>query len=142
MNAYEISMSGLNVEWRRLEVIAQNLANMNTTRMPDGLAFQPLRLISGPGQNFAAHLGNADASNAPAGVQVLEVETIPNGLRTAFEPHHPHADADGFVYYPNVDHASEMTLMVRTSRAYEANLAVVSIAQQMYSRALEMGRGA
>jgi flagellar basal-body rod protein FlgC len=73
-------------------------------------------------------------------VAVLGVEPIADAARRSFEPTHPHADADGFVTYPNVDHAAEMTLMIRASRAYEANLAALSIAQDMYARALDIGR--
>lgn len=139
MNAIEISMSALDVEWRRLEIVAQNLANMNSTRSADGETFRPLRLVSGPSTDFADLLGTGQPA-AATGVQVMGVEAQANGLRRSFEPNHPHADELGFVTYPNVDHAAEMTLMIRASRAYEANLAAISIAQEMYGRALEIGR--
>jgi flagellar basal-body rod protein FlgC len=67
---------------------------------------------------------------------------MPGNVRRVYEPGHPHADAEGFVAYPDLDHAGEMTLMVRTSRAYEANLVAMNIAHQMYTRALELGRQA
>ncbi len=140
MNAIDISVSALDVEWRRLEVIAQNLANMNTTRTAEGDVFRPLRLVSGPMTDFAAHLETGAASITPSGVRVLGIEAQPDAIRRALEPNHPHADADGFVTYPNVDHASEMTLMIRASRAYEANLAAVNMAREMYARALDIGR--
>jgi flagellar basal-body rod protein FlgC len=137
MNAVEISRSALNVEWRRLEISALNLANMNSTRSADGGAYQPLRLLSGP--DFRTALA-ASAAREPVGVSVQGVEAIAGGERRVYEPSHPHADADGFVHYPNVDHAGEMTLMLRASRAYEANLAAISIAQHMYASAFELGR--
>jgi flagellar basal-body rod protein FlgC len=140
MNAVEISLSGLDVEWRRLEIIAQNLANMNTTRTESGDVYRPLRLVSGPVVDFRAMLEAEDAAFRPSGVRVMGLEPQANALRRAFEPNHPHADGDGFVSYPNVDHASEMTLMIRASRAYEANLAAVNMAREMYSRALDIGR--
>lgn len=142
MQAIEISLSGLDVEWRRMEIIAQNIANMNTTRTADGDVFQPLRLISGPDQSFSAILQNRTEALPPSGVRVFDVVPVENGLRMAFEPDNPLADEDGFVTYPNVDHAGEMVNAVRTQHAYQANLTAMSIAQQMYSRALEMGRGA
>lgn len=142
MNAIEISRSALEVEWRRLEISALNLANMNSTRGPDGAPFQPQRLVSGPVGNFRDALAASAASHERAsGVAVLGIEPIAAGERRVFEPDHPHADADGFVSYPNVDHAGEMTLMLRASRAYEANLAAIEIAQQMYASAFELGRG-
>ena len=139
MNAIEISRTALDVEWQRLEISARNLANMNSTRDANGDVYRPLRLVSGPELSFSAML-EAGARPSPAGVRVMGVEAVSNGLRRVLEPGHPHADADGFVTYPNVDHAGEMTLMIRASRAYEANLAAISIAQDMYGRALELGR--
>ncbi|MDF2385697.1 flagellar basal body rod protein FlgC [Nostoc ellipsosporum NOK] len=138
MDAIAISRTGLDVEWQRLQVIAQNLANINTSRTASGQPFHPLRLLSGPQVDFK-HLVRA-GDKTPGGVEVLGVEPMATGTRRVYEPGHPHADADGFVTYPDVDHASEMTLLIKTSRAYEANLTAMSIAQQMYSRAAELGK--
>lgn len=140
MDPIQIGRTGLDVEWQRLQVIAQNLANMNSTRTESGDVFRPLRLVSGPDMPFSTMLHNA--GRLAGGVHVTGVEAQPDGLRQSYEPDHPHADAQGFVTRPNVDHAREMTLMIKTSRAYEANLAVISIAQGMYSRALDLGRQA
>lgn len=140
MDPMSISLSALNVEWQRLQISAQNLANMNSTRSGDGRTYHPLRLVSGPDLAFADLLATPGATAPPVGVRVVNVEDQPNGLRVSYEPNHPHADSDGFVTYPNVDHAAEMTLMIRASRVYEANLAAVSIAQEMYNRALDLGR--
>jgi flagellar basal-body rod protein FlgC len=71
---------------------------------------------------------------------VMGIEAMPGNLRRVYEPGHPHADAEGFVTYPDIDLAGEMTLMIQTSRSYEANLVAMNIAHQMYSRALEFGR--
>ena len=141
MEAIEISRSGLDVEWRRMEVIAQNIANMNTSRTADGGSYLPLRLVSGPAESFEQVLqqGETKQSPAPRGVRVYGVEASDSGIRRVYEPNHPHADADGFVSYPNISHAEEMALMVRTSRVYEANLVALSSAQQMYSSALQIG---
>ena len=49
-------------------------------------------------------------------------------------------NAEGFVSYPDIDHAGQMTMLIKTSRTYEANLTAMNLAQQMYSRALELGR--
>lgn len=140
MQATTISRSALDVEWQRLEIIAQNLANMNTSRTATGEPFRPMRLVSGPRADFAQLLAGRDTPHGPAGVQVMGIELLPGNLRRVREPGHPHADAEGFVTYPDVDLAGEMTLMIKTSRSYEANLAAMNIAHQMYSRALELGR--
>lgn len=140
MEAMKISMSALDVEWQRLNIIAENLANINTTRNELGDVFKPRRLLSGPDISFKNLLNTSSANLKPSGVQVLGTETVDSGVRRVFDPEHPHADTEGFVTFPKIDHASEMTLMIKTSRAYEANLTAISIAQQMYNQALQMGR--
>lgn len=139
MKAMAISRSGMDIEWQRLQVIAQNLANANTTRTASGGAYRPLRLVSGPKVSFGSLLSGASTS-ALSGVQVYGTEEMPGSVRRAHEPNHPHADADGFVSYPDIDRAGEMTLMIQTSRAYEANLVALNLAHQMYSRALDLGK--
>jgi len=136
MQAMEISRSGLEVEWRRLEVIAENLANANTTRTAQGEPYRAMRLLSGPKADFASHLG-ADGSQGVA-VYSVEPENLP--VRTVYEPAHPDADENGYVSYPGVDHAAEMALMVKTARSYEANIVAMSAARQMYLKALELGK--
>ncbi|GLK50164.1 flagellar basal-body rod protein FlgC [Brevundimonas intermedia] len=138
MDAMQISRTGLDVEWRRMEVIAANLANLNTTRTALGDAYRPLRLVSGPRASFEAHLSAEDA--ALGGVAVYGVEPQAVQPRRVHEPGHPHADAEGFVTYPGLDHAGEMTLLVQTARAYEANLVALGAGRQMYAKALEIGR--
>ncbi|KRC78100.1 flagellar basal body rod protein FlgC [Sphingomonas sp. Root241] len=140
MDAIEISRTGLDVEWQRLEVIAQNLANMNTSRTASGEPYRAVRLLSGPKVRFARLLGAGEAPARPQGVAVLGVEQVGSGVRRVHEPGHPDADAQGFVTYPDIDHAAEMTLLIQTSRAYEANLTAMSFAQQMYARALDFGK--
>lgn len=139
MKAMEISLTGLNVEWRRLEVIAENLANASTTRTATGEAYRAMRLVSGPRGGFASYL-KADGAKAPDGVEVYGVEPVDLPPRRVYEPSHPQADADGYVSYPGFDHAAEMTLMVKTSRAYEANIVAMNLARQMYVKAMELGR--
>lgn len=144
MNAMEISLSGLDVEWRRLEIIAGNLANLNTTRTADGGAYLPLRLVSGPGETFrqvlGAQGGEGARGQALGGVAVYGIEPTDSAARRVYDPNHPHAGMDGFVSYPGVSHSEEMTLMIKTARAYEANLAAMAAAQQIYSSALQIGR--
>lgn len=142
MHAMEISRTGLDVEWQRLQVIAQNLANMSTSRTANGEPFRALRLLSGPDGDFGSLLAHSFSPDRLHGVQVLGVEAQPTGFRRVYEPKHPHSDVQGFVSYPNIDQAGEMTLMIKTSRVYEANLTAMNFAHQMYARALDLGRRA
>ena len=137
MDAIAISRSALDVEWQRMEVIAANLANENSSTAAGDAPYQPLRLVSGPSADFSALL---DQRSGPAGVHIIAIEPQMAPPRLVFEPGHPHADSEGFVRYPNIDRATEMALLIQSSRTYEASLAAISIAQRMYMRALELGR--
>lgn len=142
MEAMEISLSGLNVEWQRLQVISQNIANINTSRTSSGGPYAPKRLVSGPVESFRNLLARQVENTNPKAVMVYDIATMNGGIRRVYEPSHPHADASGYVSYPAISQADEMTLMVKTSRAYEANLVAMAAAQQMYSSALQIGRQA
>ena len=143
MEAMEISRSGLDVEWQRLQVIAANIANINTTRTADGGAYIARRLVSGPVEGFQQMLQpNASrAGDAPKkGVAVYQIAATNVSTRQVFDPGHPHADDAGFVTVPAISQAEEMSLMIKTQRSYEANLVALAAAQQMYSAALQVGR--
>lgn len=143
MQALEISRTGMDVEWRRLEVVAQNIANANTARTAGGQSYQPLRLLSGPQisgrASFADHL-EAGASVQPTGVAVYGVEPESVAPRRVYDPTHPQADPDGYVSYPGIDQVGEMTTMIKTARVYEANVVAANTARQMYAKALDLGR--
>jgi flagellar basal-body rod protein FlgC len=144
MKAIQISLTALDVEWKRLEVISQNLANANVANTSSGVGFRALHLISGPKTDFAALL---DPNNPSAGIDVdklagveqLGVQASTAPPRIVHEPGNPQADAKGFVSYPAVDQATEMTQMIQTSRAYEANIVAMSSEREMYAKALQIG---
>jgi flagellar basal-body rod protein FlgC len=140
MNAMEISRTGLDVEWRRLEVIAQNIANVNTTIDANGEAYRPKRLLSGPAGGFGGIMAERAQKADLRGVAVYSIESQNVQPRRVYEPAHPQADTQGYVSYPGFDHAAEMALMVKTSRSYEANIVAMNAARQMYSKALDIGR--
>ncbi len=137
MRAMEISLTGLDVEWRRLEVIAENLANVNTIQTPDGGPYRPMHLLSGPKTTFEGHLGPDEAGLD--GVAVYGLEPSARPPRMVHEPGNPLADANGDVAYPDIDHAADMVMMIKTSRAYEADIVAMNAARQMYVKALDMG---
>lgn len=137
MKAMAISMSGMDVEWKRLEIIADNLAHMNVAIDPER-PFIARHLVSGPAQGFSAVL---QSRTDPQGVEVKRLDPTTNdAIRWVKEPENPLADSRGMVAYPRIDHAGEMTAMVKAGRVYEANLAAFNMAKQMYSSALELGR--
>jgi len=143
MRAMEISLSGMDVEWRRLEVIADNIANLGTARTAGGDPFRAMRLISGPRGGFRSYLQGAEPSatdRSLGGVMVYGQEPVDAPPRRVYEPGNPQADAKGYVTYPGVDQAQEMALMVKTARAYESNVVAMTVARQMYAKALELGK--
>lgn len=141
MKAMQISLSAMDVEWRRMEVIADNIANAGTVRTAGGELYRPMRLVSGPKAGFASLMQEpTDASVDGVTVYGVEPENLPT--RRVYEPANPQADADGYVEYPGYDHAGEMIQLVKTSRAYEADMVVMGAARQMYLKALEMGKNA
>lgn len=145
MQAMEISRTALDVEWRRLEIIAQNLANVDVAASGKSSPYQEQQLISGPRSDFSAHLDPQEGVldiHSLAGVAEYGVKTSNQPARLVHEPSNPHADANGFVAYPAIDHVEQMTMMVKTSRAYEANIVAMNTAREMYSKALELGKRA
>ena len=133
----EISSSGRDVEYQRLQVVAQNIANLGSARSADGETWFPLRLISGPRGAAASPLTATAAavksSLQPPGasVQVLGVQV--------YEPSHPQADSRGFVHFPGIDQLSEMTTLMKAVRVYEANVAVFGASRSMALKALDIG---
>lgn len=133
-DSFGISASGLTAERLRLDIVANNLANAETTRTPQGGPYRRQTVI------FAQRLQRALHGWRNAGVQVAAIVEDDGPPRLAYQPDHPDARADGYVEYPNVNVVNEMIDMLGATRAYEANAAVLQATKQLASYALEMGR--
>jgi flagellar basal-body rod protein FlgC len=105
---------GMSVQQRFLEVISQNLANVETTRTPEGGPYRRQVVVDG------------------------QVVSDPRPGRSVYDPGHPDADTDGFVHYPNVDVNNEMVDLLVTRRVFEANASVFQAAKAMLRRALDI----
>ncbi len=132
----DITASALNAEKTRMDIVAQNIANAQTTRGADGKAYQR-KLVSFETVLKAA--GAAHDSQA-GGIRVAEVKDDETPGPIVYNPQHPDADKQGMVQMPNVNLAFEMVDLISSTRAYEANLAVVKNAKQMAHKALNIGR--
>jgi flagellar basal-body rod protein FlgC len=132
-----ISASALSAQRTRLNVIAENLANANTTRTETGGPYQRrvVRLES-EAPLFASLLPEAQHLR---GVKVGAVLTVPE-TRRQYMPGHPDADADGYVEMPSVNPVLEMAEMMAATRAYEANVTAIQALKGMAQKALELGR--
>jgi flagellar basal-body rod protein FlgC len=128
---FEISASGMDFQRLRLETIANNLANANTTRGVDGGIYRPLEAVARSGQyEFDSILKGVEDIN------VVEKNAPP---RLVFNPSHPDADAEGFVTMPGINPVDEMLSMMLATRGYEANIRAMNAAKTMALRALEIG---
>lgn len=131
--AIETAASGLTAERLRLDLIAGNIANVQTTRTADGGPYRRKAAV------FAAVL--ASAGRPGQGVRVSAIREDDTAPRLEFDPQHPDANAEGYVAYPNVNVLQEMVDLITAARAYEANVTVLNAGKGMFLKALEIGRG-
>ena len=135
-DSLEVAGSSLTAHRLWLDTISSNLANINTTRTKAGGPYKRRVPV------FAEMLDNTIGGyHDIGGVRVLDITEDNNAPRMVYQPDHPDANAEGYVAYPNVNLVREMTDMLVASRAYEANLSVVTTGRDMWNGALEVMRG-
>ncbi len=142
LNSFRISASALAAQRLRMDVIANNVANQNTTRTEQGGPYrrEAVTLAERSAEpSFLAEL-QGRAGQEGGGVQVAQVVDDDSPPRRVYEPEHPDADPDGWVLYPNVNIVTEMTDLVSASRAYDANVTVLNATKSMALRALDIFR--
>jgi flagellar basal-body rod protein FlgC len=130
-DALRISASGMSAERLRMDVIASNIANADTTQGPDGQPYQRKQVVLRASQSFDEVLD---------GVEVAAIADDPSPPRRVYDPGHPEADAEGYVTLPNVSPITEMTDLIGASRSYEANVTAMNAAKQMFTRTLDILR--
>ena len=135
-SAMSISASGLTAQRTRLNVIAENLANAQITRTPQGGPYLRKNVIleTQPAEDFASLLGSPDK------VEVADIVESQEGLIQEYDPTHPDANEEGLVTWPNVNPVTEMVSLVQASRAFDANVAAFRTGKAMALKALEIGR--
>lgn len=141
-NAFAISASGLDAQRTRLNVISSNLANLESTRTPEGGPYRrrdvvfSSKAMKGSFENILL----SSMSNEFQGVLVTKITSDPGSFKRVHEPQHPDADADGYVLYPNVNAMQEMVNMISALRSYEANVTALNATKSMATKAMEIGR--
>ncbi|MGA2540478.1 MAG: flagellar basal body rod protein FlgC [Verrucomicrobiota bacterium] len=128
--------AALDAERIRMDVVSQNIANVNTTKGPDGKPYQRQQVV------FASVL-RAQQEGEAAGaqqVQIARIENDPRPPRLVYMPGHPDANEHGMVAVPDINIHEEMVDMITASRTYEANLAVAKNAHTMAMAALSIGK--
>jgi len=138
ISGIDVTAGALNAQKTRLDIVAQNIANAQTTRGPDGQPYQ--RKVVTFETELLRHMGDRAGSPALQGVKVGSITGDKSAGQRIYDPQHPDANADGYVQMPNVNMAFEMVDLMTASRAYEANLSVVKNARQMAMKALEIGK--
>lgn len=130
--------AALTAERTRLDTIAQNIANANTTHGLDGKPYQRQQVV------FESVLDRARSGNGiepqMSGPRVAKIERDTRPMRMVPMPGHPDANKDGMVQMPNVSIHEEMADLVASGRTFEANLAVLKTAKQMTMQALSIGK--
>ena len=129
-HSLSIAASGMDVYQTWLDAVADNVANINTIRATDQVAYQ---------ERFVIAEAVEEAGGRPAGAAVTRAEFGNPEGRVLYDPTHPLADEEGMVLGPDMDLSDQMTHMLAAQRAYQANVAAFERARDAYLRALEIG---
>jgi len=131
-DAFAISGSGMTAERLRMDVIASNLANADSTKGADG---QPYRR-----RMVVLQAASPSFDQVLAGVKVAGIVQDQSPLRRVYDPSHPDADPQGYVTLPNVNPVTEMVDLITSSRGYEANVTAMNAAKQMFTKTFDILR--
>lgn len=133
-NVLTIAASALTAQSQRLNVVASNLANAESTTSANGGPYRAKQVVF-----QAVPIGGAGVVQG-AGVAVREVVEDPSPMRRVYDPRHPAADSDGYVTYPNVNVVDEMVNMISASRSYQNNVDVMNTTKTMMLKLLTLGQ--
>ncbi|TAL42574.1 MAG: flagellar basal body rod protein FlgC [Methylovulum sp.] len=135
LNIFGIAGSGMNAQSLRLNLVASNISNANTISSSEGDVYKSRQPV------FAAELRNVlDKQNPGSKVKVLGVLESEAPPIMEYEPNHPMADKDGYIFKPNVNTVEEMANMMSASRSYQNNVEVLNTAKQLILQTLKMGQ--
>lgn len=130
-DSLRIAASGMTAGRLRMDVIADNLANAQSTRGPDGTPYKRKEVVLQAG-------GGTSFDDVLRGVRVTGIVEDATPGQRVYDPGHPDADPQGYVTMPNVSSVTEMVDLIDTSRGYEANVQTMNAAKQMFTKALEV----
>lgn len=143
-NIINVSASGMSAERLRMDLIAENMANVNTLEGKDGKPYKRKMAIFQERREkqfrVPMNITYDNNINIGNGVRVLKVVEDNSPFKYVYDPGNPKADKNGYVLLPNVNTVREMTDMITATRAYEANATVIKNAKQMATQAINIGR--
>ena len=141
--SFDISASGMTAERFRTDIIAQNIANVNTTRTEAGTPYRRKVVTFAEKRStpFQEMFEEQYRNFKGTGVKVTSVkEDTTSDYIMEYDPSHPDADENGYVSYPNVNIVTEMTNLIDATRAYEANTTAFEATKSMVQAALNIGK--
>ncbi|MCR4998821.1 MAG: flagellar basal body rod protein FlgC [Lachnospiraceae bacterium] len=142
--SFDICASGMTAQRFRMDTIAENIANVNTTRTEEGGAYRR-KIVTFAEKSlnptFAQTLNYAQSFKGN-GVKVIRVsEDYETDMIMEYDPSHPDADENGYVTYPNVNTVTEMTNLIDSSRAYQANVTAFDAMKSAAQQGISIGQG-
>ena len=142
LSGMRVSASGMAAQRMRMNTINSNIANINTTRTPEGGPYRRKDVIleAMPDARSFGEILTSQPEKDVNRVQVTDVTVDRKAPLMKYEPDHPDANDDGYVAYPNINLMEEMANMIMTSRAYEANVSAMNATKDMAMTSLELGR--
>ena len=142
LTVLKISSSALDAQRIRMDVISSNLANINTTRTPEGGPYRRRDVVfaSQPVADNFGEVLNSELEKKLQRVEIVDITVDPGPPKVVYDPRHPDANALGYVGVPDINVMEEMVNILSATRSYEANVAAVNAAKSMVNKALEIGR--
>jgi len=142
LTALKISASALDAQRIRMDVISSNLANINTTRTPEGGPYRRRDVVfaSQPVADNFGEVLNSELEKKLQRVEIVDITVDPGPPKVVYDPRHPDANALGYVGMPDINVMEEMVNILSATRSYEANVAAVNAVKSMVNKALEIGR--
>jgi flagellar basal-body rod protein FlgC len=131
-NIFDIASSAMAAQSTRLNTVASNLANADSTAAPGAPAYRSKQVVF---QSVPLAVDGGPAKVAVAGIVESDAP-----LRSVFDPKHPMADGEGYVQLPNVNVVEEMVNMLSASRSYQTNVEIMNTAKTMLLKALTLGQ--
>ncbi|MFT5084738.1 MAG: flagellar basal-body rod protein FlgC [Lentisphaeria bacterium] len=136
---FDIAGSGMNAQSVRLNTTASNIANAETASSSIDQVYRGRHPVFSTLHQSLLD-GPFNRSDESVGVKVDGIVESDAPLQPRYEPQHPKADEDGYVYYPNVNVVEEMTNMISASRSFQVNVDIMNSAKQMVQRVLTLGQ--
>ncbi|WP_338667515.1 flagellar basal body rod protein FlgC [Pseudodesulfovibrio methanolicus] len=142
MTALDIGASGLTAQRAQLNVISMNMANIRTTKTETGGPYQrkSVSFEATPVYSPFDQAMQDQLNRNLEGVKVLGVTQDQRPFKQVYEPNHPDANDQGYVFYPDINVVEEMANMMQTMRGYEANVQTIESVKRMFQKALIIGQ--